>query len=321
MDRLGLGYDALRAIRPDLIYVSSSGGRTGPGRSGWPTAAPAGSERLDVPLQRSNPKMEARASRLAGRPLTDLEALIVQAALQYVRAPVGARCGHVHGREHHPDDGRCVPRHRHRGTAGAGTRAARLRARGIYPCRADDTWIAISVSDNSEWRRCARRSTRRPGAARASCAPPRVAGAAARGWTHGWRSDRAHSAGELFHQLQAPACRLPRATPDGYHRRSSDAGPRPVRRARLEGGGPAYGCPPVREEEQSGRARFGPPRPSESTTTMCSGHPGALRAGVRVVPARRRPRLTPEALSPNWRSTERRVTAGNVAGTSATETL
>ena len=34
MDRLGLGYDALRAVKPDLIYLSNTGfGYTGPWRS------------------------------------------------------------------------------------------------------------------------------------------------------------------------------------------------------------------------------------------------------------------------------------------------
>ncbi len=85
MDRLGLGYEALRSIKPDIIYISSSGiGRTGPGKnylaygtllqglSGWTSL-----------FSEPNPRMEGMGIVPSWTdPLTGLwEALLIQAAL------------------------------------------------------------------------------------------------------------------------------------------------------------------------------------------------------------------------------------------------
>jgi benzylsuccinate CoA-transferase BbsF subunit len=159
MDRLGLGYDALRAIKADLIYVSSSGvGRTGPGQnwlaygsllqglSGWTSLFSA-----------PNPKMEGMGIAPSWTdPLTGLwEALIIQAALLH-RARTGeglyvdlsmlestiAIMGDVFlgvavtGR---------LP------AAGQSSGYSHAVPHGVYPCKGDDSWIAISVESQSEW--------------------------------------------------------------------------------------------------------------------------------------------------------------------------
>ncbi len=152
MERLGLGYEALRAVRPDLVYVSSSGvGRTGPGRSwlaygsllqglsGWTSLFSA-----------PNPKMEGMGIAPSWTdPLTGLwEALIIQAALRH-RERTGAGLfvdlsmlestiplmGDVFLQVVSP---------------ARAARAARV-PRGIYPCRGEDAWIAISAGEPGEW--------------------------------------------------------------------------------------------------------------------------------------------------------------------------
>ena len=160
MERLGLGYDALRTLKPDLIYVSSSGvGRTGPGRnwlaygsllqglSGWTSLFSA-----------PNPKMEGMGIAPSWTdPLSGLwEALIIQAALIH-RA--------------HTGEGLCVDLSMLESTitmmgdvvleVASGTRAAGEASprhafsvpHGIYPCSGEDSWIAISVGSQSEWAR------------------------------------------------------------------------------------------------------------------------------------------------------------------------
>jgi benzylsuccinate CoA-transferase BbsF subunit len=159
MDRLGLGYDALKAIKKDLIYVSSSGvGRTGPakdypaygallhGWSGWTSL-----------FGEPNPRMEGMGISPSWiDPLTgSWEALIIQAALlQRSRTGEGlsvdlsmlesgiAMMGDVFlgvavtGR---------LP------AAGQSSGYSHAVPHGVYPCKEEDTWIAISVECQSEW--------------------------------------------------------------------------------------------------------------------------------------------------------------------------
>jgi benzylsuccinate CoA-transferase BbsF subunit len=158
MERLGLGYDVLQAIKGDLIYVSSSGvGRTGPGRnwlaygsllqglSGWTSL-----------FSPPNPKMEGMGIAPSWTdPLTGLwEALIIQAALLH-RARTG--------------EGLYVDLSMLESTIPimgdvflevlSGTRSADQPSphhtfplpHGIFPCSGKDSWIAISVGSQWEW--------------------------------------------------------------------------------------------------------------------------------------------------------------------------
>jgi len=159
MDRLGLGYDALKAMSEDVIYVSSSGlGRTGPGRdylaygtllqglSGWTSL-----------FTEPNPRMEGMGIAPAWTdPLTGLwEALIIQAALLH-RSRTGkglyvdlsmlestiAVMGDVF--LEFAATGR-LP------MAGQSSGYSHAVPHGVYPCKEDDSWIAISVESQSEW--------------------------------------------------------------------------------------------------------------------------------------------------------------------------
>ena len=159
MDRLGFGYEALKAIKKDLIYVSSSGvGRTGPakdypaygsllqGFSGWTSL-----------FGEPNPQMEAMGVDPSWTdPLTgSWEALMIQAAL-LSRSRTG--------------DGVCIDLSMLEsaiaimgdvflGAAATGkppvpgqsSSHAHAVPHGIYPCKGPDSWIAISVECPSQW--------------------------------------------------------------------------------------------------------------------------------------------------------------------------
>jgi benzylsuccinate CoA-transferase BbsF subunit len=157
MERLGLGYEALRATKTDLIYVSSSGvGRTGPGRdwlaygsllqglSGWTSLFSAPS-----------PKMEGMGIAPSWTdPLTGLwEALIIQAALRHrTRTGAGLYVDLSMLESTIPLMGDVfldVMSKSHSTDAPAG-HASRL-PHGIYPCGGKDSWIAISVEGPPGW--------------------------------------------------------------------------------------------------------------------------------------------------------------------------
>jgi benzylsuccinate CoA-transferase BbsF subunit len=157
MDRLGLGYDALRAVKTDLIYVSSSGvGRTGPGRnwlaygsllqglSGWTSLFSAPSA-----------KMEGMGIAPSWTdPLTGLwEALIIQAALRhckgtgkglYVDLSMLESTIPLMGDVFLEVVSKSPP-------VDAPSRHGSRLPHGIYPCNGKDSWIAISVESQSGW--------------------------------------------------------------------------------------------------------------------------------------------------------------------------
>jgi benzylsuccinate CoA-transferase BbsF subunit len=205
MERLGLGYEALRAVRPDLIYVSSSGvGRTGPGRnwlaygsllqglSGWTSLFSA-----------PNPKMEGMGIAPSWTdPLTGLwEALTIQAALRH-RARTG--------------QGLFVDLSMLESTIplmgdvfldvtarqqGAGP--ARV-PHGIYRCRGEDAWIAISAGEPAEWEALCK-ALDAPDWCRAPELCTAEGRARQRARVEQWlvQACGRRPAGELFHQLQA----------------------------------------------------------------------------------------------------------------------
>jgi len=159
MDRLGLGHDALKAINEDVIYVSSSGlGRTGPGKdylaygtllqglSGWTSL-----------FSEPNPRMEGMGIVPSWTdPITGLwEALIIQAALLdrsrtgkglYVDLSMLESTIAIMG-----DVFLGVAVTGRLPAAGQSSGYSHAVPHGIYPCKEDDAWIAISVEGQSEW--------------------------------------------------------------------------------------------------------------------------------------------------------------------------
>jgi len=155
IERLGLGYDVMAAVKPDIIMVSSSGtGHSGPhkdyvaygsllqhytgwnGISGYPNREPikgglwadpwVGMELAMVTLAALNHRAVTGAGQYIDLSMAEaLSASIPEALLDYqmngeIRAPQGNR------------DDWDAPH-------------------GVYPCAGEDRWIAIAVTSNAEW--------------------------------------------------------------------------------------------------------------------------------------------------------------------------
>lgn len=156
MDSWGLGYEAVRAIKPDIVYFSSTQfGQTGPfarysgfgnvGASvagltnvtGWPEDPPVGT--FGALPDMTNPQLAITA---------------ILAALDYrARTGHGQRIdlaqseGFLHYFAHafldYQANGRIAQRQ--------GNRDAAACPHGAFPTAGDEGWIAISVTNDSEW--------------------------------------------------------------------------------------------------------------------------------------------------------------------------
>jgi crotonobetainyl-CoA:carnitine CoA-transferase CaiB-like acyl-CoA transferase len=161
LDELGLGYAALREVRPELIMLSSTGfGSTGPCRSyvSW------------------GPNIEALSglSRVSGFPeractitqyahpdaMSALHGLVaVLAALDHRRRGGGGQWidlsqyeASVAGIGPVIMEALALGRE----PARQGNRSRHAAPHGCYPCRGEDRWCAISVSGEAEWQRFCR---------------------------------------------------------------------------------------------------------------------------------------------------------------------
>jgi crotonobetainyl-CoA:carnitine CoA-transferase CaiB-like acyl-CoA transferase len=156
VDRLGLGYEALRQLKPDLVVLSISGvGRTGPDAdklaygtllqlaSGWSAMqGHPGTDEVVVGGAWTDPLSAATC------------AFAVLAALRH-RARTGqgqlidfsmveaTLCGVPEALLDYAMNRRLPPRRGNRD---------RLHApHGVYPCRGEDRWAAIAVTSEQEW--------------------------------------------------------------------------------------------------------------------------------------------------------------------------
>ncbi|MEX2229740.1 MAG: CoA transferase, partial [Dehalococcoidia bacterium] len=156
MERLGLGYDALRAIRPNIVMLSASGlGRTGPGAElvayGNLLSAYSGFSTLN-----GFPGGEPRTGLAWADPLCGLlMAFGVVAALHHRDRGGGGR---------HIDfsmlegllwtmPGALLAEQLGRDTPGPSGNDDPVHApHGVYRCTGDDRWLAIAVTADEEWR-------------------------------------------------------------------------------------------------------------------------------------------------------------------------
>ena len=157
MERLGLGWEALRAARPDLIMVSGClFGQTGPQRSypgfggqgsaiagfnhltGWPDREAVGpyatitdslSPRFIGVLIAGALRERRRTGRGRYLDVSQIEAGIYALSEMVVR---------------HSATGESLTRD--------GNRDELAAPHGVYPCAGDDRWIAIAVRSDDEWR-------------------------------------------------------------------------------------------------------------------------------------------------------------------------
>lgn len=155
-ERLGLGYEALRVVRPDIILVSISGyGATGPDRNyvayGTPLTAFSGLVALH-----GYPGGEPQSMNLAWPdPVAGYTAAFAILAALYYRSETGsgqfidlaqAETAIAFLGDQLTEttmNGRQPPR---RGNEESGA-----APHGIYRCAGDDRWIAIAVADDEAW--------------------------------------------------------------------------------------------------------------------------------------------------------------------------
>ena len=160
MDRMGLGYEVLRALRPDLVMIALSGyGATGPDAE-FVSYGPA-----QVPLSGMSsltgyadwPPMHVGISY--GDPTGGLHGAFAVLAALWHRAATGegqyidlsqwetsiATLGE--GVLEQSLTGTQPPR--------AGNRDPRMAPHGIFRCAGEQRWVAIAVRDDDEWRRLA----------------------------------------------------------------------------------------------------------------------------------------------------------------------
>jgi crotonobetainyl-CoA:carnitine CoA-transferase CaiB-like acyl-CoA transferase len=209
LDKLGLGYEALRAIKPDIIMLSGSTlGTSGPERdaTGWGpnVCAYAG-------LPAITGYADGPPSDLGGIwPDYMIGTLMVYAVLSALhhqrRTGEGQRIEVAMGEVvatmipeaflDYTMNGRLTPRQ--------GNRDGVAAPHNVYPCRGDDEWIAIAIQTDAEWRALCHTIGRGDLAS-----DPRFADAAGRRAAEdeidaavaGWTCGRAPY--EAFHLLQA----------------------------------------------------------------------------------------------------------------------
>ncbi|MFC4052764.1 CoA transferase [Actinomadura syzygii] len=157
LDRLGLGYERLRAARPDIVVVSMSGmGHTGPWRdyvsyadavsalSGWtgltgePGEPPVGVVYGLADIIAGHHAALAAIAALDVRDRTGEGQHVDLAQLETAAAHLGDAIARVGFGE------RVEP---------IGNRHPRMSPHGVFPCLGDDTWVAIAARDDDDFAR------------------------------------------------------------------------------------------------------------------------------------------------------------------------
>jgi crotonobetainyl-CoA:carnitine CoA-transferase CaiB-like acyl-CoA transferase len=158
MDRMGLGYDVLRTLRPDVIMIALSGyGATGPDGdkvSYGPAQVPL-SGLSSVTGYRGHPPMHVGISY--GDPTGGLHGAVAVLAALLHRARTG-RGQYIdlsqwettmavlpEGIVEYTMNGAAPPRD--------GNRDPHMAPHGVFRAAGDDRWLAIAIEDDASWRR------------------------------------------------------------------------------------------------------------------------------------------------------------------------
>ena len=159
MDRLGLGYEALKKVREDIVMVSiSANGQTGPdrGHSGYAPLFGASGGLGTFTGYADGPPVELRhvMDHSSG-----LHAAAATLAAYYRRKRTG-RGSHVDlaAREVAASFiGEAMLQYSADGTAPQrrGNDMPMMAPHNAYPCVGEDCWVSIAVANNDEWRRFA----------------------------------------------------------------------------------------------------------------------------------------------------------------------
>lgn len=158
MERLGLGYDVLAAIKPDIIMVSMAAfGRTGPETSY--AGYGGGIEPLSGVQALTGYDRTSRPARVREADVTNglMGACAIMTALVHrqrtgrgqwidlsqLEALTGALIG-AHLLEYAVNGTQPLP---------MGNRHPRYAPQGCYPCQGDDKWVTVVIRSDEEWKR------------------------------------------------------------------------------------------------------------------------------------------------------------------------
>ncbi|CAN7567985.1 CoA transferase [Phenylobacterium sp. LjRoot219] len=178
MTRLGLGYEALRAVKDDIIFLTvSSSGQSGPDShfAGYAPLFGAWGGLGDMSGYADGPPIEMR--HVMDHTVGLNAAVAVVAALHRRRATGEGQLVDVAARE---VSSSLLGEALLLAAAGAaptrtGNDHPRMAPHGVYPAKGDDVWLSIAVGEDAEWRALAE-AMGQPGLAR----EPRFATAAER---------------------------------------------------------------------------------------------------------------------------------------------
>lgn len=156
MEKMGFGYERLRAIRPDIVYVSMSGmGHTGP-RSGWVSYADIVSAATGL-------------TSMTGWSTDEVVGVIyghgdIVAGLQAATAVLAALEHRERtGRGQHIDLSQLEAMASHMGTSlvratetghfptPIGNTHPAMSPHGVFPCLGPDRWVAVAVRGDADW--------------------------------------------------------------------------------------------------------------------------------------------------------------------------
>ena len=156
MDRLGLSYEALKLVKPDIVMVSvSASGQTGPerGYAGYAPLFGAAGGLGTLTGYEDGPPTEIRHVMDHSTGITAAMGTLA-AFLRKKRTGLGQHvdvaarevaCGFI---------GDALLRFAATGTAPgrAGNDAPQVAPHNVYPCLGDDAWVSIVVETDDEWR-------------------------------------------------------------------------------------------------------------------------------------------------------------------------
>ncbi len=155
MDRLGLNYEALKAVKPDIVMVSvSASGQTGPerGYAGYAPLFGAAGGLGTLTGYEDGPPTEIRHVMDHSTGLTAAMAVLA-AYLRKTRTGAGQHvdvaarevaCGFIGDALLQFAATGVTPRR-------MGNDAPQIAPHNVYPCAGDDAWVSIVVADEDEW--------------------------------------------------------------------------------------------------------------------------------------------------------------------------
>ena len=157
MERLGLGPETLKAINPNLIYISASGlGRTGPDSDKVAYGTLLQSYSGFAGLNR-HPKKEPRIGFAWLDPMCGLMLPFIASAGLRHREQTGGKGVHVDFSMLEAMlwtlSDPILATQLSDAPKPIGNLSSKMAPHGVYPCAGDDQWIAIAVRSDADWRR------------------------------------------------------------------------------------------------------------------------------------------------------------------------